>query len=396
MEVDGYLPSEADVFRNLVDQIRAADDCGYETAWVGEAHFALREEQQKEVPLLPHFRGEVCLNTDILQLAHHVYAHTRRIQMGSAIRNILCNGGPIAHAEAVRTFLTLHGLCGEEHRLINIGFGTGRFEFANAPFGVRPRDPIEEAAWPAMRRLAMREATEIFLRLVRGDALSSQDIAPQRLHRAQFQGEEAWQRFLAAGGEEGQRVPPFWVFDRLRIIPEEAPLGLLRLILGSHDPEIQRLANRFLPVHVFNLSVTPERVLEETHERMRECYHPAGGPWRRDYLPRTVMVFVEADPGLTPDAQSERAEARAQAAMRAYWQAMEGTIDEEKVRNGMSNAVFGSPEQVATTIASRFHRDDRLMAWFDFNDNDSERVIRGIRAFTTHVVPLLERVHAGR
>ncbi|MGI8647151.1 MAG: LLM class flavin-dependent oxidoreductase [Mycobacteriales bacterium] len=395
MEIDGYLPSEAEVFGNLVDQIKAADDCGFETAWVGEAHFALREEQRKDVPLLPHFRGEVCLNTDILQLAHYVYPRTRRIQMGSAIRNILCNGGPIAHAEAIRTFLTLHGLTEQEGRLIHIGFGTGRFEFSNAPFGVRPRNAIEEAAWPVVRGLAMRQGAEIFLRLLRGDALSSQDIAAQRLSRPQFRTEEAWQHVLAAGGEEGQPIPPFWTFDRLRIIPEEAPLELLRLTLGSHDPQLQKLANWFYPVRVFNLSVTPRKVLEETHQRMRECYHPAGGPWRRDYLPRTVMVFVEADPGLTPTEQSHRAEARAEAAIRAYQHAMEGTIDEEKVVNGMSNAVFGNPEQVATEIASRFHPDDRIMAWFDFNDNDNERVIRGMRAFKAHVVPLLERTHAG-
>ncbi|HEX3733214.1 MAG TPA: LLM class flavin-dependent oxidoreductase [Mycobacteriales bacterium] len=394
MEIDGYLPSEAEAFGNLVDQIAAADDCGFETAWVGEAHFALREEQRKAVPFLPHFRGELCLNTDILQLAHYVYPRTRRIQLGSAIRNILCNGGPIAHAEAIRTFLTLHGLRGRERRLIQIGFGTGRFQFANAPFGVRPRDAIEEAAWPVVRGMAMREATEIFLRLLRGDAVASADIAPQQLSRSQFRGEEAWRQVLTAGGEEGHQIPPFWTFDRLRLLPEEAPLELLCLTLGSHDPELQRMANRLWPVRVFNLSVTPEEVLEETHRRMQECYHPDGGPWRREYLPRTVMVFVEADPALTSTAQSDKAQARAQAAIRAYWHAMEGTIDEEKVTSGMSNAVFGNPEQVAAEIASRFHPDDRIMAWFDFNDNDSERVIRGIRAFETQVVPLLERNHA--
>jgi hypothetical protein len=82
--------------------------------------------------------------------------------------------------------------------------------------------------------------------------------------------------------------------------------------------------------------------------------------------------------------------------MRVYQLAMEGTIDEEKVASGMSNAVFGNPEQVAAMIASRFHPDDRIMAWFDFNDNDNERVIRGMRTFMTHVVPLLERGHARR
>ena len=50
------------------------------------------------------------LNTDIFQLAHKVFACTERIEVGSAIMNILCNGGPVAAAERTRAFLALHGL----------------------------------------------------------------------------------------------------------------------------------------------------------------------------------------------------------------------------------------------------------------------------------------------
>jgi len=56
--------------------------------------------------------------------------------MGSAIMNILCNGGPIAAAERIKTFLALHGLDPAEKRLLTIGFASGRFPFINVPYGI--------------------------------------------------------------------------------------------------------------------------------------------------------------------------------------------------------------------------------------------------------------------
>ncbi len=390
MRVDGYLPSETEVFANLVEQVQLADELGFGTAWIGEAHFALREEQQKTPPLLPHFPGEMCLNTDVLHLAHHLFARSQRIQVGSAIRNILCNGGPIAHAEAVRTFLTLHGLKPGERRKLCIGFGTGRFEFANAPYGLRPRNPVEKAAWPALRGLILLDATEIFLRLLRGDALASTDLEPRFLTRALFRTDEEWAKVSAlAGCAEKILVEPFWTFERLRLIPEDAPMHLLDLIVGSHDASVQAHANRFLPAKVFNLSVTPPQVIDATHARMAGIFHAAGGPWKRSYMPRTIMIVVEDDAGLTDAELDRRGEARAFAAMTAYWQAMEGTVDEAKVRKGMENVVHGSPRRVAEELNSKFDPGDTLMAWFDFNDNDQARILRGMRTFARDIAPRL-------
>mgnify|MGYP002136711266 CR=1 FL=1 len=45
------------------------------------------------------FEGEIAVNVDFLQLATRVYAETDRIRCGSAIMNILSNGGPIAAAD---------------------------------------------------------------------------------------------------------------------------------------------------------------------------------------------------------------------------------------------------------------------------------------------------------
>lgn len=167
-DVDGYMPSEKVMFENFFDQVLLADRLGYGCAWVAETHLSCEIQKTSSHPVIPHFKGEIGLNTDILQLAHVIFAQTKKIEVGSAIRNIMCNGGPVAHAEAIRMFLTLRGLTGDKRKL-NIGFASGRFEFSNRPYGIRPRNALEKAGWPAVKGKILLEATEIFLRLLKGE-----------------------------------------------------------------------------------------------------------------------------------------------------------------------------------------------------------------------------------
>ena len=114
--VRGCLPSEAEMFRNFFAQVEAADALGYGTAWVAEAHLSTAVQKRHAQPVVPHWQGEIGLNTDILQLAHLIFARTRRIGVGSAVANLLVNGGPVAHAERVASFCALHGLDPAEQR----------------------------------------------------------------------------------------------------------------------------------------------------------------------------------------------------------------------------------------------------------------------------------------
>src|SRR5439155_1219058 len=100
---------------------------------------------------------------------HRIFAETRRIEVGSAIRNILCNGGPLAHAEMIRMFLAVHGYPASESRRLHIGFASGRFPYANVPYGIKPRNEAEALAWPVVKTKIFHAATEIFLRALRGE-----------------------------------------------------------------------------------------------------------------------------------------------------------------------------------------------------------------------------------
>lgn len=388
-EVDGYIPDERTMFRNFFEQVELADRLGFGTAWIAESHLSTEVQKSNPGAVIPHFVGEIGLNTDILQLAHRIFARTRQIGVGSAILNILCNGGPIAHAERIRTFLALHGLAEEERRLLTIGFASGRFPFINVPYGIVPRNPVEAAAWPVVKNKIFEEATEIFLRLLKGETLNDGSIARRSLRRADFRADADWQRVQDAHGRYVDEIPlePRYRFPNLKIVPQESRMDLLRLSIGSHDPATQIFANTIMPVGVFNLSITPGDEIAKTNDRMKTAYHPEGGGWKRRLMPRTVLVFINEEEGLSSGERNERAAGEARVALSNYWRALEGTLDEEKVRRATDNALVGDADRVLTQMRERFDPGDRLMLWFDFNNHDSKRVMRNMQAFMERVAP---------
>jgi len=398
--VAGLLPSEAQMFRSFFSQVEAADALGYGTAWVAEAHLSTEVQKRHAHPVVPHWQGEIGLNTDIFQLAHQVFRRTTSIHVGSAVTNIVCNGGPVAAAERVAAFGALHGLDPDEQRRLRFGFSAGRFQFMNRAYGIQARDAIEAAAWPALRGQVFWEACEIFLRLVSGEAIAGADVRPTQLTRANFRSDADWAKVQAAARDAGHTavdridIPRRWDFDVLRVVPTDWRRELVDLILGSHDPALQVAVNRWRPVKVFNLSITRPEVIDATHARMAESFHPEGGPWKRSYMPRTVMVFLNAQPGKSAAEQNAAAHEEAQRALSAYWTALEGTLDPQKVERASNNAIIGDPESVARQVAERFHPDDRLMLWFDFFNHDCERVIDDMRAFREQVAPRVAELQA--
>ncbi len=399
-DTSGFKPAESEMFSNFFDQVVLADKLGFGVGWVAQAHLSTEVQKRNRKPVVPHYPGEVGLCTDFFQVAREMFARTKGIEVGSAVMSILASGGPIAQAERVGSFLALHGMDPEESRKLHVGFSAGRFEFMARPYGIVPRDAIEEAAWPALRGQIFSEASEIFLRLLNGEVVSSDSISPTTISRGNFRTDRDWEAVQnAAVIERGLDSPPEsieignrYVFEEIKIIPQDWRRNLLNLVVGSHDQKLQEKVNRFSPVQVFNLSITPPQVIDETHERMSGCYHEDGGAWSRRMMPRTVMVFVNDEEGLTREEQDEAAMEEARSALSTYWNALEGTIDPDKIERATDNAVIGSAQSVSEQITQRFHPEDRLMCWFDFFNHDSERVMRDMAAFMTKVAP---RVNEG-
>lgn len=389
--VNGYKPTEAQMFHNFFEQVELADQLGYGTAWIAESHLSSEVQKSHSKPVIPHWQGEVGLNVDFLQLAACIFQRTRTLEVGSAVMNILCMGGPVAHAERVAAFLNLHGLDPNETRKLHLGFAAGRFDFMNRASGIVPRNAAEEAAGRVFKNKAYDMAAEIFLRLLNRETLASKDLEARYLSREDFRSDQDWQAVQQAAATSDRKIPmaPLWNFEALKIVPCEWRGELLQLISGTHDPCLQVKFNQLQPVQVFNLSITRPEVIEATHARMSKAYHKDGGPWQRDYLPRTVMIFVNEQQGLTEEQKNQRANQEAEAALGAYWTALEGTLDPRRVQQAANNAVIGNAETVAQQIIQRFHPEDRLMLWFDFFNHDSPRVMQNMRAFRDKVMPFI-------
>lgn len=387
--VDGFMPSERQMFENFFAQVEAADRLGFGVAWIAESHFSSQTQKSHARPVVPHWEGEIGLNVDWLHLANHVFARTRRIEVGAAIMNILCNGGPIPAAEKLAYFLSLHGLNPAETRRVHAGFAAGRFDFMNRVTGVVPRNAVEEAAGPVWKGKIFEQAAEIFVRLVQGETLDSSMLSPSAFRRADFRSDEHWEKVQSAAGTDAESIElaPFWSFEATRIIPAEIRRELLQLVIGSHDPLVQEKVNAWAPVQVFNLSITKPEIIDATHARMTGAYHADGGAWRRQYMPRTVFVFLNEEEGLSADERRAAARREALAANEAYFKALTGTIDPDRIANAADNALIGTAEDVAAQVLERFHPDDRLMLWFDFFNHDSDRVVRNMEAFMLKVAP---------
>ena len=398
--VDGVTPDENTMYNNFFEQLESADNLGFGTAWVAQAHLSTEVQKNNKQPVVPHWQGEVGLCTDFFQLAHLMFSRTKNIHVGSAVMSLLTHGGPVGIAERVGAFLALHGLDENEKRKLRIGFSAGRFEFMARPYGIVPRDIVEEAAWPALRGQIFAEASEIFLKLLNGEIVNSKDIRKTILTRSNFRSDEDWikvqeaimKRDSLANAPDKIHIPNRYVFEDVKNIPQSWNRELLDLILGSHDASLQKEVNKIRPVKVFNLSITPPEVIEATHDRMVKHYNSKGGNWKRNYMPRTLMIFVNDEPNLSDVERTEAAKQEAKNSLSSYWGALEGTIDPNKVSKAADNSVIGNVEEVAQQIAERFHPDDCIMTWFDFFNHDSPRVVRNMEAFMNKVVPRVEEL----
>ena len=358
--------TDRQVFTQFFAEVAAADRLGYGTMWVAESHFSSEVQKRGAAPVIPHYQGEVGLNCDSMQLGQLILERTKRLGFGTAIMNIVGgNGGPIAAADRVRTLAWLNTLRAEPRRL-HIGVASGRFPYINRPFGIVPRSPAEVERWPELQGLILVEALTIFLRLLNGEELASDDIV---LHFA-----------------DGTPYANRWPFERLQLVPHMAAAQWgehLRIVLGSSSPQALDAAFKWADVDVFNLSFTPPAAIEKLHSSLTERCQAPRLPWHRARLPRTVLVFIDRDQDL--------ARQRASACFDAYIEAMRGTAQVPDKAVLMERALIGTAADIRAQLAPGarhgFHPDDRLMLWFEFNQTDGAHIIDQMERFADQVLP---------
>ena len=59
--VAGHTPDEKTMFSNFFEQLQAADQLGFGTAWVAQAHLSTEDQKMNKNPVVPHWEGAVGL-----------------------------------------------------------------------------------------------------------------------------------------------------------------------------------------------------------------------------------------------------------------------------------------------------------------------------------------------
>lgn len=354
--VDGRRLGARRSVENFLSQATLGESLGVDTVWLAESHFSSEVQKTTSVATIPKFFGEVGLNADSFQFFHLLASRTSRVHLGTGIHNIVGgSGGPIASADRVNAIRFFNENFWEGERRLKFGVAAGRFPYQNTPFGIVPRDEAEKKNWDWTRRTVFLEALEIFLRLLRGEALSSEEVARH------------------PSPDTGYTPERRWNFERLQLVPE-APREPARLdiVLGSADPLALDVAQSFWDVDLFNLSFTPPDQIEALHAKLAARCAERDWKWRRDRLPRTVMVFVDPDGAKARELGSR--------VLDTYIEAMRGTAQVPDKKVLLERALIGDAAQVRDQLA-RYHADDRLMLWFEFNQLDGDAVERQMRYF---------------
>jgi alkanesulfonate monooxygenase SsuD/methylene tetrahydromethanopterin reductase-like flavin-dependent oxidoreductase (luciferase family) len=112
-----FWKSEPQVIAEHLDQIRLADELGFDAVWLTEHHFS-------SVPYVPDVLGEYGISASPLALACAVSQITRRVRIGTAVK-VLALEHPLRTAEdaALADLLSLGRLD------FGVGLGYRRYEF---------------------------------------------------------------------------------------------------------------------------------------------------------------------------------------------------------------------------------------------------------------------------
>ncbi|NBX76737.1 MAG: LLM class flavin-dependent oxidoreductase [Proteobacteria bacterium] len=379
--INGKTLGISRAFSNFLDQTVLSEALGFDTVWCAESHFSSETQKKTSVATIPHFSGEVGLNCDSFQLAQLIFQRTHRINFGTAIHNIVGgSGGPIASAERVRFLGFLNQRVGQWNRKLRMGVAAGRFPYQNTPFQMVPRDQTEKELWPLMKRYAFIEALEIFLRLVRGEEISSKDIKTWMVDPKEIGDPEIKKKYVSP-----VTVRKRWEFEMLKLMPEMDCSKNLEIVLGSHDPLALDWGLKFWDLSLFNLSFTSPDKIEDLHRQMTQKYAGSSRVWNRGRLPRTVMVFINQN--------RKKAYQLADQVLDNYIEAMRGTAQVPEKAVLLQRALVGDPSEVCEQMkpggVRGFHPEDRLMLWFEFNQLENEEIKDQMKLFFKEVVPRL-------
>lgn len=320
---DGKNPAEK--YEESLEQAELADDLGFYSLWLSENHFSSKTG-------LPEFQGEIGITPKPLLFGLQVIENTRRIRIGTAVRNIVFSN-PIHVAEEALVFDLL-----SKGRL-DLGVGSGYRPWEFEGFRI---DPAEA-------RARFLEALEILDCALRGETFS-------------FQGQ-------------------YFDIPEVSLVPKPYySRPRVPLFLASGDMDMVRLAAEN-DYGVMSFSTSSKEHLVNLYNTYCEIATPLEHDCSRDRFPITRQIYIHKNPAVVEE-YAERNLPHYKAALGNFKTCP--PLEELK-----KLYIIGTPEQCVDQLKQL--RDEmgctHVILWFNFGWLTHQEVTEQMLLFAKEVMP---------
>lgn len=320
---EGKDPAEK--YEESLEQAELADDLGFHGLWLSENHFSSRAA-------LPEFQGEIGITPKPLLFGIQVAENTRRIRIGTAVRNLVFSN-PIHVAEEALVFDLL-----SKGRL-DLGVGSGYRPWEFACFRINPSEA----------KARFLEALEILDKGLRGESI-------------QFQGQ-------------------YYDIPDVTLVPKPYyNKPRFPIYLATGDAELIKLAAK-KDYGVMSFSTSTGQHLTELYETYRQIAEPLGHSVARERFPVTRQIYIHENPAMVQE-YAERNLPHYRAALGDF-KACPPLEELKKLY------IIGTPEQCVEQL--RTLRDEmgctHVILWFNFGWLTHQEVTEQMLLFARDVMP---------
>jgi alkanesulfonate monooxygenase SsuD/methylene tetrahydromethanopterin reductase-like flavin-dependent oxidoreductase (luciferase family) len=318
-----FFKTEPQVIAEHLEQMRLADELGFDAVWLTEHHFS-------SVPYVPDVLGEYGISASPLALTCAVSQITRRVRIGTAVK-VLALEHPLRTAEdaALADLLSMGRLD------FGVGLGYRRYEFDG--FGM----PIEE------KNERFKEALEVIV----GAWTNEEFSYAGRFHQIPR---------LSLVPKPYQRPhPPIWIASRL----------------GTKEIIEFTVKNRYQLLSAW----APPAELRASHDLFAAAMAEQGKPGIPFDFPCIRHVFVgETDATARRDGKE---------AVEYYMKSTAlfrpiGAHERDQMIFGSPDTCAAKIERLCRTAGVNY-----ILGWMNFGGMPQERVVRSMRLFAHQVLP---------
>lgn len=330
----GKAPRE--IYNEMVEQVKLADELDYEVAWFAEHHFS-----------------NYCLCPSPLTMATYLAAHTSRIKLGPAVI-VAPLYEPVRMLEDISVLDVL-----SDGRAV-IGFGSGYQQYEFEKFGVEL----------ARGRDTFLEVLDIYEKFIGNESLEHQ----------------------------GQRYTIPETHFRVRPLQQRPQVYVAGLGGDPHTQRLIH-ERAYIPIFTTGWS-TVEQMSELRGKVTRAHLEAGGSEASAPYACQMYVHITDSKDEALKACEGARYIRRVAMAMRHQYGELDGSFlretpaqDEPPLDTMLERMVIGDVETVAERLTSicKALRPNHISLFMQIPGIAHDRIMNSMERFTTHVRPLLER-----